>query len=491
MTGTPAAVLALTVTTLVALLGAAAPVAAQGPPSSPLRLAEAHDVNPDPGIVEIELTARTARVAVTPGLVIEAWTYDGGLPGPLIRARVGNRLIVHFKNQLPQPTTVHWHGVRVPIAMDGVPGVSQAAVAPGGEFTYDFVVPDAGLFWYHPHVMSAAQVGFGLTGALVVEDPAEEIPVAADRVIVLSDIAVQEDGTLEPPDSGGDAGTVFGREGQVVLVNGQVNPSLTMRAGSVERWRFVNTAKSRYFQLVMDGQLFTIIGVDGGLMASPAEGDTLVIAAGERMDVLVAPTGSPGGQLVLRALPFNRGYGSSEFRAVDDLLTIQFTPEPALPRQPLAKTSRAIEPLSADGATRIDLELTLVTVDGKSEFQVNGAPDWKAKPIPATVGETQLWTVTNKVQWSHPMHLHGFFFQVVDEAGRPIAPLAWKDTLDVPLNETRRFLVKFDDREGEWMYHCHILDHADAGLMGRVRLGNPPPSPFGSHQEHTPTGSGR
>jgi FtsP/CotA-like multicopper oxidase with cupredoxin domain len=131
-----------------------------------LKLKEAEDRNPDPKVVEIDLEARVASLEIVPGVRTNAWTYNGGLPGPLIHVRRGDRLIVHFSNRLPQPTTVHWHGVQVPIEMDGVPGVSQPPVQPGGSFTYDFVVPDAGLFWYHPHVMSAAQVGFGLYGAL-------------------------------------------------------------------------------------------------------------------------------------------------------------------------------------------------------------------------------------------------------------------------------------------------------------------------------------
>ena len=135
------------------------------------RLAEAPDLNADPRIVEVALEARVATVETAPGRPVEAWTYNGGLPGPLIRVRVGDRLVVRFSNQLPQPTTVHWHGVRVPIQMDGVPGASQPEVKTGETFVYDFIVPDAGLYWYHPHVMSAAQVGFGLYGALLVEDP--------------------------------------------------------------------------------------------------------------------------------------------------------------------------------------------------------------------------------------------------------------------------------------------------------------------------------
>ena len=130
-----------------------------------IRLQEPDDLNPDPKIVEINMDARVAMVEIAPGLTVEAWTYNGTIPGPLIRVRVGDRLIVHYTNNLPRPSTIHWHGLRVPIEMDGVPGYSQPPVEPGTSFTYDFIVPDAGIYWYHPHVMSAAQVGFGLYGA--------------------------------------------------------------------------------------------------------------------------------------------------------------------------------------------------------------------------------------------------------------------------------------------------------------------------------------
>src|SRR5215813_4191543 len=177
---------------LVASPGLAFPAPSLQPPGwdRDLKLREAVDLNPDPKIVEINLDARVAPVEVTPGVRADAWTYDGGIPGPLIRARVGDRVIVHFTNHLPKPTTVHWHGLRIPNSMDGVPDVSQPEVAPGEAFTYDFVVPDAGLFWYHPHVMSAAQVGFGLYGPMLVEDPKEtqQIGVQDDLVVVLSDI---------------------------------------------------------------------------------------------------------------------------------------------------------------------------------------------------------------------------------------------------------------------------------------------------------------
>ena len=157
-------------------------------------LNELPDLNADPNIVEVNLVAKLADVEVAPGKTVKAWTYNGGLPGPLIKAKVGNRLIVHFTNELDQPTTVHWHGVRVPIEMDGVPDISQPPVNKGETFDYDFVVRDAALYWYHPHVMSAAQVGFGLYGPLLVEDPNDGVGVEDQLTLVLSDIGFNAKG---------------------------------------------------------------------------------------------------------------------------------------------------------------------------------------------------------------------------------------------------------------------------------------------------------
>jgi FtsP/CotA-like multicopper oxidase with cupredoxin domain len=438
-----------------------------------VKLAEAADTNPDPAVVEVELTARMADVEVAPGRTVRAWTYNGGLPGPLIRTKVGDRLIVHFRNELDAPTTIHWHGVRVPIAMDGVPGISQPEVKKGETFTYDFVVKDASLYWYHPHVESAAQVGYGLYGPLLVEDPNDGVGVIDTVTLVLSDIGFDSRGTLEPGDSGGSAGMVFGREGAYVLVNGRVRPTLKARAGGVQRWRIVNAAKSRFFYLDLDGQEFTVIGQDGGLQALPVTSGILLVTPGERKDAIVRPTGKPGSELTLRAMLYNRGYGSVEYRSVEDILTIALSPEPAVKAATLPTVSRAITPPPLAGATPVSMVFTLPPQEaGHSEFRINGVPYWKATPFKARLGETQLWTIKNDTEWDHPFHLHGYFFMVVDEQGQPLQPMVWKDTVNVPMKSTARLLVTFDERPGTWMIHCHILDHADGGLMGTVQVGD-------------------
>ncbi len=465
---------------LIALLLAPLMTGAQSmaPPGwdASLKLNESADLNPDPKVVEVNLTARLAEVEIAPGKRVQAWTYDGGLPGPLIKTRVGDRLIVHFTNELKEPTTVHWHGVRVPIEMDGVPDVSQPEVKQGESFTYDFVVRDAGLYWYHPHVMSAAQVGFGLYGALLVEDPADGVDVADQVTIVLSDISFDAKGRLEPADSGGSAGMVFGREGDYLLVNGRHRPVLRARPGAPQRWRIVNAAKSRFFYLELEGQNFTVIGVDGGLQERPVTNDILLVTPGERVDVIVTPKGKAGTSLTLRAMLYNRGYGSVQYRSVEEVMLIELTHQPPVVAAPV-RVSREIPLPKTDGATAVDVVLTLPPMqNNKSEFRVNGAPFWKAKPFAAKLGETQLWNVRNDTDWDHPFHLHGYFFQVIDDNGQPVRPLALKDTVNVPMKKSVRLLVTFDERPGEWMFHCHILDHADGGLMGTVLVGDVQPS---------------
>jgi FtsP/CotA-like multicopper oxidase with cupredoxin domain len=432
-----------------------------------------------PHTVEVNLDARVSRVTIEPGHEVEAWTYNGDIPGPIIRANVGDRLIVHFSNHLPQPTTVHWHGVRVPFAMDGVPGHSQPEVPPGGTFTYDFILPDAGLFWYHPHVMSAMQTGYGLYGAILVEDPADNVRIEDQEVLVLSDISLEDDGSLMSPAGAGVAAKVFGLEGNHLLVNGREHPKLTARAGVPERWRIVNAAKSRYFELQLgsfsDPMPFTIIGGDGGLQEYPTERDTLVVAPGERMDAIVLPRGDPGDEINVTALIVDRGYGSG-YDGPHDLLTLALADRPAEPTPVRVATHRSIEPLNPVGATDIQIDVTLVQVNEKNiEYRINNIPSEKAQTIPAGIGETQIWTIKNETQWSHPFHLHGFFFQVLDDKGEPVRPIAWKDTVDVPFNKTVRMIVRYDDRpgaEGMWMFHCHILDHAEGGLMGMVEVGS-------------------
>jgi len=293
-----------------------------------LRLVEAADLAPDPGVVEVALEARAAMLELTPGLSSEVWTYDGLLPGPLIRTKVGDRLDVHFRNSLPEATTIHWHGLRVPVEMDGVPELSQTVVEPGATFEYSFLVPDAGLYWYHPHYHSAAQVGNGLYGAILVEDP-HEPPLGDEVVLVLSDVGIDETGAVYPPDTGGAVGALFGREGNVLLVNGKVRPVLHARSGKLQRWHLLNTAKSRYFQLAMEGHTFRRIGSDGGLSEYGVDLERIVLTPAERMDVLVVPTGKPGARLPVRWVPFDRGYGSTEYREEETLFTIAFSDEPA------------------------------------------------------------------------------------------------------------------------------------------------------------------
>jgi FtsP/CotA-like multicopper oxidase with cupredoxin domain len=200
----------------------------------------------------------------------------------------------------------------------------------------------------------------------------------------------------------------------------------------------------------------------------------VLVTPGERVDVIVTPKGDPGQTLVLRALLYNRGYGSVEYRNDEPILTVALDKQAPLTTFTMPKVQRLIEPPTTAGAMPVNVVLTLppVDVNRHSEFRVNGVPFWKARPFVAKLGQTQLWTVKNDTQWDHPFHLHGFFFIVLDEKGAPVRPLVWKDTVNIPMNTTARFLVTFDERPGQWMFHCHILDHADGGLMGTVQVGD-------------------
>ena len=424
------------------------------------------DRSEDPRVLEVDLVARETSLSLVAGGPTTMYGYDGTVPGPLLEARVGDELRVHFRNELPEETSIHWHGVRVPNDMDGVPPHTQHAVQPGDTFEYRFAVPDEGLYWYHPHVRSAAAVGAGLYGAIVVRAPDE--PEIDEAVLVLSDVAVRDDGALQPADSGGDLATLFGREGNVLLVNGRVRPTIHARVGVPLRLRIVNAAISRYFQLSLGDQPFTIIGGDAGLFERARVTNRALVVPGQRLDVVVVPRGTAGRTLTLAWLPYDRGYGSTEFRDPEPLLDLLLEEGPdalvAVPPMP----PRPFTPIEATTPTTVEVALTQNDRDGRLALGFSGVPSWEATPFPARVGEVQRWTFRNTIEWAHPIHLHGFFFQPIDASGRPLG--FWADTIDVPVDGQASFLVRFDERPGMWMIHCHVLDHADAGMMGMVEL---------------------
>ena len=244
------------------------------------------DLNPDPSIVEVELVATTATHTYLPGKPADVWAFRDGavagsvptIPGPLLEAKLGDRVIVHFKNELPEETTVHWHGLRVPNASDGTP-LAQLAVPPGGTYDYEFTLIDSGYYWYHPHMHGDLQVEAGLYAPIIVHDDVT-IDVAADRAFVLDDVKLESTGKLSETTDNLDL--MLGRQGNVVLVNGRADARIAAAAGTRERWRFVNAANGRYFNLELPGHTFRVIAWDGGLVTTPYETERLLVAPGER-----------------------------------------------------------------------------------------------------------------------------------------------------------------------------------------------------------------
>jgi FtsP/CotA-like multicopper oxidase with cupredoxin domain len=426
------------------------------------------DLNPDPNVLEFELDARIADIELVPGFKTPAWTYNGTLPGPMIRGKVGDRVIVHFTNSLPEETTIHWHGLRVPNEMDGAPGATQPPIPAGGQFRYEFELRDAGTYWYHPHTDSSAQVGRGLYGAILVEDPADPKVFGDDLVLLMSDMGLNERGELLPPDNGGNFGDLFGREGSVLLVNGKVRPTLKVRNGKQQRWRIINATRARYYNIRLRDHRFVRLGGDSGLAARAEDIYNLIVTPGERADAVFTPADAPGSTNVLRWVPTERGYGSTFNRASEPMLLIETVADEPVAPEPIPTELRTIEPLDISNARHRTLDLT-ISITSTVEMGINGVPHWNAKPLEVTLGDTEVWRIINNTDFSHPFHLHGYFFQVLDDTRVP----EWKDTVDVPTKSELTIAVRFDERPGAWMYHCHILDHADIGMMGHLVVRDP------------------
>jgi FtsP/CotA-like multicopper oxidase with cupredoxin domain len=422
------------------------------------------DRDPRPGHVEVDLTAAPLETEID-GVQLTMYAYDGQLPGPLLQARVGDEVVVHFTNQLPEPTTIHWHGVRVPDSMDGSPRI-QDPVPAGGTFTYRFVVEDAGSFWYHPHVRANEQVDKGLYGPIVVHE-AEDARVDADRFLVLDDLYLTSQGLPGFLTNGMEA--MHGRTGNVLLVNGKAEAlALAVSRGQVERWRVVNTANARTMSLSVAGARWRVVGADGGLLPAPYETDRLVVAVGQRYDLEVTFDGDADTATL-----------SSHVLALDEQDQVV---EIALPLVDVAVGAAAGEPTTAAWPAAVPLpsarevtEEAWIELDATND-PVTGALLWTMNDqvMPEeplfyfALGATVDLRLYNRAGPEHPFHLHGQFFEIVRRNGQPVTDEpGLKDTVLVAGMESVQ-IKAYLDNPGRWMAHCHILEHAELGMMAEI-----------------------
>jgi FtsP/CotA-like multicopper oxidase with cupredoxin domain len=445
----------------------------------PLDLVPLTDIHPAPDVVEVDLIAAPGRTRFGSRGTANVWGYADGtrdpvepvVPGPVIEANQGDTVIVHFTNLLPEGTTIHWHGMRVPNAMDGA-HVTQHEIPPGGTFDYTFVAVDAGTFWYHPHVRSDMQIERGLAGALIVHGGVD-VHADADRTFVLDDVKLEDNGELSETTDANDL--MLGRQGNVVLANGRSGGHVEVRNGARERWRFVNAANGRYFNLRLPERSFTVIGWDGGLLVEPYSAQSVLIAPGERYEVLVELTGAQGETIPVETLYYFRAHGLP-YTDPEAVFSVEISGE-APPAESLPTAWGNVEPVPTDANTPLrSIELSErepVDPGEAPTFFINGSAFPEIPPIHATSGAIEIWDFHNASEMDHPMHLHGMFFQVLESEGAPPLGQGWKDTVNVKSHANVRVAVRFGE-PGRWMYHCHILEHAERGMMAELSLSEGP-----------------
>lgn len=425
------------------------------------------DTNPDPNIVEVTLTAGWSEIEISEGTTLNMMTYNGSFPGPLLEANVGDRVIVHFKNNLGEPTTVHWHGLRIPDRMDGTPRV-QSPVLDGETFRYEFRVPDSGTYWYHPHVRSYEQVERGLYGPIIIRDPAEP-QVDAERIIIVDDLLLDENNSDFAYFDAARYG-MHGRSGNLLLGNGRADSGSMERdpvyVGTIERWRIVNTSNARTFVMTVDGVADAkLIGTDGGpLPARPLE--WLLLPIGQRYDVLVTHGIYESAQL------------TAHIPVVNENNEVEEAPFPIyrldVSRETNGTPRRVVWPqadLSEYANRPIDQEVRMTLsgygTDTGIMWTINGQSHPTEPLYTFAKGQTVVMTIANEAGPEHPFHLHGQFFEIIGDGRAITEQPGLKDTVLIP-GQTELKIRAYFDNPGQWMAHCHILEHAALGMMGEI-----------------------
>lgn len=417
------------------------------------------------GVVrDFAIVAAPTELPLIDGTALRVWAYNGQVPGPTLRVKLGETLRVTFTNQLPQETTIHWHGVRVPNGMDGVPHATQPPVPPGGTFVYEFTPKDAGTFWFHPHVRSSEQVERGLYGLLIVEDVAPP-PYTQDVTWILDDFLLGGDRQIVPRfNTPGDL-MHDGRWGNAITVNGRTDTVLKARAGERIRLRLLNASNGRIYAPDLGGLDAKIIAVDGLYARAPIPLARFELAPGNRIDLDVTIAGN--GRTIQVTDQFSP-------RRTNRLAEIEIDGTIAGPPA-FASPARAHVPAWSTGLQEpVTHEFRLDARRGGPfgiEWTIDDVAfaghEHAAHAHPGLTLARGRWTRLRFVNVSarlHPIHLHGMFFKVLARDGVAVDEPYFRDTVLIhPREAIDVGLVPLD--VGEWMLHCHILEHAEAGMM--------------------------
>ncbi|MFJ8962699.1 multicopper oxidase family protein [Lentzea sp. NPDC102401] len=407
----------------------------------------------------VTLTATRGQVDLG-GPVVDTWTYDGVLPGREIRVGAGDLVEARLVNRLPADTSIHWHGLALRNDMDGAPPVTQVAIKPGEDFTYRFVAPTPGTYWFHPH--TGTQLDRGLYAPLIVEDPAEPGGYDAEWVVVLDDWL---DGAGTNPDEvlaglrrrgGHSMHGMTGLGGDVPhphhLINGRVAAApvtFAAKPGHRVRIRFINAAADTAYRVALSGHRMTVTHTDG-FTVTPVETDALVIGMGERYDVLATLA---DGVFPLVALAEGKNATAKAVVRTGSGAVPDVRPAELDGKVVTYDEFKATAPLSA---RKPDVVHRMALTGGMMSYEwgINGRTG-DLTPARVRSGQRVRLEFANTTMMWHPMHLHGHTFQL--DGPR-------KDTVIVRPGQT--VACEFDaDNPGQWMVHCHNAYHAEAGMM--------------------------
>jgi len=400
-------------------------------------------------------------------------TIATGMP-PVLRMTRGKPFSTRLLNALDEPTTVHWHGLRIPNAMDGVPELTQPYVYPGDSFDYAFTPPDAGTFWYHPHCNTLTQMGHGLTGMIVVENPDDPV-FDAEIVLNLRDWRLGAGGAFIAPFKPRDAAR-GGTYGTVRTANWQQEPEYDAPAGGLVRLRIAATDVTRIYSIALEGAAADVIALDANPVETPFPLDILDVGPGQRVDLVLRMPDSEGATVALRNVRGNNPWTIATLRATGASLKRDLRDVTPLPANPIAEADLSI-------AERIPLDFTataehapapsLCGTLGYTFWAINKVPWPGDTPDPVAplaelkLGKSYVLQVANRTPHAHPIHLHGMSFRILSSNKRTILPPPTDTILLLPDEQAELGLVA--DNIGDWVLHCHIIEHQKTGMTGYFR----------------------